>query len=69
MHRFYQNQIHFHNHSDYNSFTGAVSGTAVENILHRDFSTTAINQKWTTDVTEFKVCGKRNCLDNAVSLF
>jgi putative transposase len=26
----------------YNSFTGSVSGTAVENILQRDFSTTAI---------------------------
>ena len=52
----------------YNSYTGAVSGTAVENILHRDFSTTAINQKWTTDVTEFKVCGKRIYLSGIMDM-
>ena len=52
----------------YNSFTGSVSGTAVENILHRDFSTTAINQKWTTDVTEFKVCGKRIYLSGIMDM-
>ena len=52
----------------YNSFTGSVSGTAVENILQRDFSTTAINQKWTTDVTEFKVCGKRIYLSGIMDM-
>ncbi len=52
----------------YNSFAGCVSGSAVENILHRDFSTTAINQKWTTDVTEFKVCGKRVYLSGIMDM-
>ena len=52
----------------YSSFTGSVSGTAVENILGRDFSTTEINQKWTTDVTEFKVCGKRVYLSGIMDM-
>ena len=52
----------------YNSYSGAVSGTAVENILHRDFSSTAINQKWTTDVTEFKVCGRRIYLSGIMDM-
>ena len=43
----------------YNSYINETSGIGVENILKRDFSTTGINQKWTTDVTEFKVCGKK----------
>ena len=29
-----------------------------ENILHRDFTATAPNQKWCTDVTEFKIIGQ-----------
>ena len=53
----------------YKSYTGSVSGTAVENILQRDFSTTAINQKWTTDVTEFKVCGKRIYLSGIMDMY
>ena len=52
----------------YKSYTGSVSGTAVENILQRDFSTTAINQKWTTDVTEFKVGGKRIYLSGIMDM-
>lgn len=52
----------------YNSYTGCVSGTAVENILKRNFSTTAINQKWTTDVTEFKVCGKKLYLSGIMDM-
>ena len=43
----------------HNSYINETSGIGVENILKRDFSTTGINQKWTTDVTEFKVCGKK----------
>ena len=53
----------------YSSFTGSVSGTAVENILGRDFSTTEINQKWTTDVTEFKVCNDKVYLSPVLDLF
>lgn len=33
-----------------------------ENILQRDFYATAPNQKWTTDVTEFKVPGEKKKL-------
>lgn len=32
----------------------------VENILQRDFYATEPNQKWVTDVTEFKIPGERN---------
>lgn len=35
---------------------------AAENILKRDFYATAPNQKWTTDVTEFKVPGEKKKL-------
>lgn len=52
----------------YSSYTGAASGTPVENVLKRDFSTTGINQKWTTDVTEFKVCGKRIYLSGIMDM-
>ena len=30
-----------------------------QNILQRDFYATAPNQKWATDVTEFKVPGRK----------
>ena len=36
----------------YRSFKGEV-GKIAPNLLKRDFSTTAPNQKWVTDVTEF----------------
>ncbi len=52
----------------YNSYTGAASGTPVPNILNRDFSTTSINQKWTTDVTEFKVCGRKVYLSGIMDM-
>ena len=52
----------------YNSYCGVASGTAVENILNRDFSTTSINQKWTTDVTEFKVCGRKIYLSGIMDM-
>lgn len=52
----------------YNSYAGAASGTAVGNVLKRDFSTTGINQKWTTDVTEFKVCGRRIYLSGIMDM-
>ena len=52
----------------YNSYAGATSGTPVANILNRNFSTTGINQKWTTDVTEFKVCGRRIYLSGIMDM-
>lgn len=36
--------------------------TVAENILQRDFYATAPNQKWVTDVTEFKVPGEKKKL-------
>ena len=52
----------------YNSYTNTGSGTSVKNILNRDFSTSRINQKWTTDVTEFKVCGRRIYLSGIMDM-
>ena len=42
----------------YQSYKGE-EGRVAPNLLERDFSTTAPNQKWTTDITEFKLFGKR----------
>lgn len=42
----------------YRSYKGLVGKTA-PNLLNRDFKATQPNQKWATDVTEFKVFGKR----------
>lgn len=36
--------------------------TTAENILRRDFTATEPNQKWTTDVTEFKIPGDKKKL-------
>ena len=36
----------------YHSYKGEV-GKVVDNIINRDFSTTAPLQKWTTDISEF----------------
>ena len=33
--------------------------TVAENILQRDFYATAPNQKWATDVTDFKIPGEK----------
>lgn len=38
----------------YNAFKGEV-GTIADNVLNRDFTATAPNQKWVTDVTEFRI--------------
>ena len=38
---------------EYHSYKGNV-GTIADNIINRDFSTTAPLQKWTTDVSQFK---------------
>ncbi|WP_152668038.1 IS3 family transposase, partial [Gemella sanguinis] len=37
----------------YHSYKGTV-GKVADNIINRDFSTTAPLQKWTTDVSQFK---------------
>lgn len=42
----------------YKSYKGEV-GKVAPNILNRQFSATAPNQKWVTDVTEFNVCDEK----------
>lgn len=43
-------------------YASATPETVAENILQRDFYATAPNQKWATDVTEFKVPGEKKKL-------
>lgn len=52
----------------YDSFAGEV-GTIAENVLDRDFTATAPNQKWVTDVTEFRVAGRKVYLSPVIDLF
>ena len=42
----------------YRSYKGEV-GKIAPNLLKRDFGTTAPNQKWVTDVTEFSLFGQK----------
>jgi Transposase and inactivated derivatives len=51
----------------YQSYKGE-EGRVAPNLLERDFSTTAPNQKWTTDITEFKLFGKRLYLSAILDL-
>ena len=44
----------------YKSYKGKV-GRIAPNILERNFHTDAPNQKWVTDITEFKLFGE-NCM-------
>jgi len=41
----------------------------VPNVLQRDFSATAPNQKWATDITEFNVCGQKLYLSACMDLY
>ena len=52
----------------YRSYKGLV-GKIAPNLLNRDFKATQPNQKWATDVTEFKVLGKRFYLSPILDLF
>ena len=51
----------------YRSYKGEV-GKIVPNLLNRDFSTTAPNQKWVTDVTEFSLFGEKLYLSSILDL-
>ncbi|MFR7953114.1 MAG: DDE-type integrase/transposase/recombinase [Ruminococcus sp.] len=44
------------------TYRNANADETTQNILQRDFYATAPNQKWATDVTEFKVPGKKKKL-------
>lgn len=52
----------------YASFTGEV-GRIAENVLDRDFTATAPNQKWATDVTEFRIGDRKVYLSAVLDLF
>lgn len=51
----------------YKSFKGEV-GAAAPNLLNRDFRAEAPNEKWVTDVTEFKVAGAKVFLSPVMDL-
>lgn len=52
----------------YNSYKGEVGKTA-RNILGRDFRAARPDQKWVTDITEFKVAGAKAYLSPVMDLF
>lgn len=52
----------------YRSFKGQ-AGKIAPNVLQRDFATTAPNQKWATDVTEFNICGVKQYLSPVIDLY
>lgn len=52
----------------YRSYRGEVGKTA-PNILERDFEATKPNEKWVTDVTEFKLFGEKLYLSPILDLF
>ena len=52
----------------YNSYKGTI-GKVAKNILKRDFKATKPNEKWATDITEFKVHNEKLYLSPMVDLF
>jgi putative transposase len=52
----------------YSSFTGEV-GKIAENVLNRNFTAEAPNQKWVTDVTEFRVGDRKVYVSPVIDLF
>ena len=52
----------------YRSYKGEV-GQAAPNVLKRQFEATCANQKWATDVTEFKVAGEKLYLSPVMDLY
>ena len=52
----------------YRSYRGQVGKTA-PNILNREFEATRPNQKWATDVTEFKVADRKAYLSPIIDMF
>jgi putative transposase len=52
----------------YNSFRGEI-GKVAPNLLERDFTTTGPNQKWVTDVTEFRAGDRKVSLSTVMDLF
>ncbi|MDT5065883.1 MAG: hypothetical protein QOK02_2038 [Mycobacterium sp.] len=53
---------------NYSSFKGEV-GTIADNVLNREFTAAAPNQKWVTDVTEFRIGDRKVYLSPLIDLF
>ena len=52
----------------YRSYKGEI-GKVAPNIIQRDFKATAPNQKWTTDITEFSLFGKKLYLSPILDMY
>lgn len=52
----------------YKSYKGTI-GKVAPNIINRDFHADLPNQKWTTDVTEFKLFGKKLYLSPILDMY
>ena len=52
----------------YNSYRGEIGKTA-PNIIKRNFKAESPNKKWTTDITEFKLFGKKLYLSPILDMF
>ena len=52
----------------YNSYKGTI-GKIADNILNRDFNAEKPNEKWVTDVTEFKIHNEKLYLSPIIDLF
>lgn len=52
----------------YRSYAGAV-GTVAPNLLNRNFTVTAPNQTWVTDITEFRIGDQKLYLSPVMDLF
>ena len=52
----------------YNSYKGTI-GKVADNLLKRDFKADKPNQKWATDVTEFKINNDKLYLSPIIDLF
>lgn len=52
----------------YKSYKGTI-GKIAPNIINRDFHADAPNRKWTTDVTEFKLFGKKLYLSPILDMY
>ena len=52
----------------YNSYKGTI-GKITNNLLKRDFKAEKPNEKWATDVTEFKVNNEKLYLSPIIDLF
>ena len=52
----------------YSSYQGTI-GKVADNLLERDFKADAPNQKWATDVTEFKIHDEKLYLSPIIDLF